>query len=207
MPFGSHPARRGVRRGPESSGWIGADGRRGRRGNNGSAPLPGTHRRRCRACHDDEIPSRRGVRSVPVRVPVAVLRNLVRCSRGAGPVSPDQPGGQQPAMSTANTWWAPVFRRAIRSATTLPHAVSTAGNPEARVELGWLPTGLGVSAAFLRARRRSSHRRKAGCPREHFSIWYSASGISRDRPPGLSSAGQARMPALPGRHTATGEML
>ncbi|MBI4480464.1 MAG: DUF4160 domain-containing protein [Acidobacteria bacterium] len=44
-------------------------------------------------------------------------------------------------------------------------------------------------------------------PLERFSNRCSASGTSRDRPPGLSSEGQARMPALLGRHTATGELL
>jgi len=46
----------------------------------------------------------------------------------------------------------------------------------------------------------------AGSQLERFSGWCSASGSSRDRPPGLSCEGQAGMPALPGRHTATGEM-
>ncbi len=54
------------------------DGRRGQRGKNGSARLPGTHKLRCTVWRDGGIRASYGLQSVPAPTPVSTPGNPVR---------------------------------------------------------------------------------------------------------------------------------
>ena len=54
------------------------DDRRGQRGKNGSARLPGTHKLQCRSWRDDGTPASCGLHSAPALTLVSTPHNPVR---------------------------------------------------------------------------------------------------------------------------------